>query len=92
MAVTEKDFTLSWGDITIGAPNTIAVTRPSSQYSFRFRCEFQGVTINLTAPELTVVSQDDTRVVFQWTPDESHSRQRVRHGNADHDGGLHQQV
>ena len=38
MAVTEKDFTLSWGDITIGAPNTIAVTRPSSQYSFRFRC------------------------------------------------------
>lgn len=71
MAVTEKDFTLSWGDITIGAPNTIAVTRPSSQYSFRFRCEFQGVTINLTAPELMIVSQDDTRVVFQWTPDES---------------------
>ena len=31
MAVTEKDFTLSWGDITIGVPNTIAVTRPSSQ-------------------------------------------------------------
>lgn len=71
MAVTEKDFTLSWGDITIGAPNTIAVTRPSSQYSFRFRCEFQGVTVNLTAPELMIVSQDDTRVVFQWTPDES---------------------
>ena len=71
MAVTEKDFTLSWGDITIGAPNTIAVTRPSSQYSFRFRCEFQGVTINLTAPELMIISQDDTRVVFQWTPDES---------------------
>lgn len=71
MAVTEKDFTLSWGDITIGAPNTIAVTRPSSQYSFRFRCEFQGVTINLTAPELMIVSQDDTRVVFQWTPNES---------------------
>lgn len=65
MAVTEKDFTLSWGDITIGAPNTIAVTRPSSQYSFRFRCEFQGVTINLTAPELMIVSQDDTRVVFR---------------------------
>ena len=71
MAVTEKDFTLSWGDITIGAPNTIAVTRPSSQYSFRFRCEFQGVTVNLTTPELMIVSQDDTRVVFQWTPDES---------------------
>ena len=71
MAVTEKDFTLSWGDITIGAPNTIAVTRPSSQYSFRFHCEFQGITVALTAPELTVVSQNDTRVVFQWTPDES---------------------
>ena len=71
MAVTEKDFALSWGDITIGAPNTIAVTRPSSQYSFRFRCEFQGVTISLTEPELVIVSQDDTRVVFQWTPDES---------------------
>ena len=71
MAYTEKDFTLSWGDITIGQPNTLVVTRPSALYSFSFRYDFQGVSAAVTDAELTVVSQDDTRVVYSWTPDES---------------------
>ena len=61
MAYTEKDFTLSWGDITIGQPNTLVVTRPSALYSFSFRYDFQGVSAAVTDAELTVVSQDDTR-------------------------------
>ena len=71
MAYTEKDFTLSWGDITIGQPNTLVVTRPSALYSFSFRYDFQGVSAAVSDAELTVVSQDDTRVVYSWIPDES---------------------
>lgn len=71
MAYTEKDFTLSWGDITIGQPNTLVVTRPSALYSFSFRYDFQGISAAVSDAELTVVSQDDTRVVYIWTPDES---------------------
>ena len=71
MAITEKDFSLSWGDITIGQANTLVVTRPSSLYSFSFRYTFQGVSALIGAPELTVVSQNDTRIVYSWTPDES---------------------
>ena len=71
MAITEKDFTLSWGDITIGAANTLVATRPSSLYSFRFRYSFQGVSADISAAQLTVVSQEETRVVFRWTPEES---------------------
>ena len=71
MAYTEKDFNLSWGDITIGQANTLVVTRPSAQYSFRFHYDFQGVSADVTAAELETVSQDDTRVVYRWTPEES---------------------
>ena len=71
MAITEKDFSLSWGDITIGQANTLVVTRPSALYSFSFRYTFQGVSALIGAPELTVVSQNDTRIVYSWTPDES---------------------
>ena len=70
MAYTEKDFNLSWGDITIGQANTLVVTRPSAQYSFRFHYDFQGVSADVTAAELETVSQDDTRVVYRWTPEE----------------------
>ena len=49
MAYTEKDFNLSWGDITIGQANTLVVTRPSAQYSFRFHYDFQGVSADVTA-------------------------------------------
>ena len=71
MAYTEKDFNLSWGDITIGQANTLVVTRPSALYSFSFRYDFQGVSADVTAAELETVSQDDTRVVYRWTPEES---------------------
>lgn len=71
MAVTENDFTLSWSNITIGRANTLAATRPSSQYSFSFRYEFAGISGVLAEPELTIISQDETRVVYSWTPDES---------------------
>ncbi len=68
---TEKDFNLSWGDITIGQANTLVVTRPSALYSFSFRYDFQGVSAAVSDAELTVVSQNDTRVVYSWTPEES---------------------
>ena len=71
MAYTEKDFNLSWGDITIGQANTLVVTRPSALYSFSFRYDFQGVSAAVSSEELTVVSQNDTRVVYSWTPEES---------------------
>ena len=71
MAYTEKDFNLSWGDITIGQANTLVVTRPSALYSFSFRYDFQGVSAAVSDAELTVVSQNDTRVVYSWTPEES---------------------
>ena len=71
MAFTEKDFVLSWGDITIGVPNTMVVTRPSALYSFSFRYTFEGVSAAASEPELCIVSQNDTRVVYSWTPDES---------------------
>lgn len=71
MAYTEKDFNLSWGDITIGRANTLVVTRPSALYSFSFRYDFQGVSAAVSSEELTVVSQNDTRVVYSWTPEES---------------------
>lgn len=71
MTATEKDFTLSWGDITIAQPNTLVVTRPSALFSFSFRYVFQGVSAAVSDAELTVVSQEDTRVVYRWTPDES---------------------
>ena len=71
MAITEKDFTLSWGDITIGAANTLVATRPSSLYSFRFHYSFQGVSADISAAQLAIVSQEETRVVFRWTPEES---------------------
>ena len=71
MAITEQDFTLSWGDVTLGAANTMVVTRPSSQYSFRFHYDFQGDSADITAAELETVSQEETRVVYRWTPEES---------------------
>ena len=71
MAITEKDFSLSWGDITIGQANTLVATRPSALYSFSFRYSFQGVSALIGASELTVISQNETRVVYSWTPDES---------------------
>ena len=71
MAYTEKDFNLSWGDITIERANTLVVTRPSALYSFSFRYDFQGVSAAVSSEELTVVSQNDTRVVYSWTPEES---------------------
>lgn len=71
MAVTEKDFTLSWGSIVIGQPCTLIATRPSAQYSFRFHYSFQDISADVAASSLRIESQDDTRVVFQWTPDES---------------------
>lgn len=71
MAITEKDFSLSWGDITIGQANTLVATRPSALYSFSFRYSFQGVSALIDASQLTVISQNETRVVYSWTPDES---------------------
>ena len=71
MAVTEQDFTLLLGDITIGEANTLVLTRPSSLYSATFRYTFQGSGSALSAPEIEVVSQSETRVVYRWTPDES---------------------
>lgn len=71
MAVTANDFTLSLGDITIGRDNALAVGRPSSQYSVSFQYAFEGVSGVLAAPQLTVLSQEETRVVYRWKPDES---------------------
>lgn len=69
MAITEKDFSLNYGDITIGAANTLVVTRPSSQYSVRFRYSFQGISGDMSGEQLALVSQEETRVVYRWTPD-----------------------
>lgn len=71
MAVTEQDFTLLLGDITIGEANTLVLTRPSALYSATFRYTFQGSGSALSAPEIELVSQSETRVVYCWTPDES---------------------
>lgn len=66
--ITEASFGLSCGNITLGAANTITVTRPTASYTPTFSYSF-GSSSGSFSP--TLVSSSTTKLVYSWTPAES---------------------